>query len=118
VDFGVFTKKTWDYGDDEQGAYKNDSKPFLFSLYSKEKYPVKKAKNAIFCCRQRGPSFGYDIIIDNQPHLDNAFNFCTFPNSYNAKHDKNSTNTPCLFKPNDGIKFHINYIKVFQILGF
>jgi hypothetical protein len=74
---------------------------------------VKKTENAIFCCRQIGPSFVYDIVIDNQPHLDNAFNFCTFPNSYNAKHDKNSTNAPCLFKPNDGIKFHINYIKVF-----
>lgn len=116
--FGGFTTQTWNYDANEKGVYKKDPKAFLFSLFTKQKFPVIKSETAIFCSRHRGPSFGNDIVIDKQPHLDDSLNYCTFPNSYNSKNDKKSFSGLYLFKPDDGIKFFINDIEVFQILDY
>ncbi len=68
--FGGFTAVSWESGR-SPGIYKSDPNAFIFSLTNKDNRPVKikvkssQHKYAIFCDPRYGPTFGCDIIIEN-----------------------------------------------------
>ena len=77
---GGFTSISWD----SSGAYKNDTKAFVFSLDRKKMYKApSNGSNAIYCNNSYGPTFGagHDLYVANGCNS-NTNSYCNFPYSY------------------------------------
>jgi hypothetical protein len=66
--FGGFTSVSWE--SPANGKFKSDANAFIFSLTNKESQPLKmkidphEHHRAIFCSSYYGPTFGQDIILE------------------------------------------------------
>jgi len=80
--FGGYTEQPWS----GHGAYKSDSKSFIFSLVNKLNRPLKikwSKNNGIFCNQIYGPTFGggHDIYITDKSNT-NSSNHSNLGHSY------------------------------------
>ena len=117
--FGGFTSFSWNQ-ERNYGAWKDDSKTFIFSISNPSNQPIKfKYKNngkSIYCDNEYGPCFGRgrDIHISNNPnenegsysYLGHSFEGCPFENG-----TKESNRFLC-----GSFYFKVQEIEVFQLL--
>ena len=107
IKFGGFTS----VGFNSNSYYTKDDKAFLFSLDKNKIYNIKKGRDAIYCCKDYGPSFTGTSL----------FNIFIYQNIFKSKQNTSTAKDNCYeinddYELNNGkLYFFIKNLEIYQV---
>ena len=105
--FGGYTPLSFKSDD----SYGNDKNSFIFSLNRKEKYIKNNSSNSIWCYKNYGPCFSYDLeFVEGKIHL---VKFCRY--DYETPSTFFNEKERCL-KNEDNSNLFLESLEIFQII--
>ena len=111
--FGGFTSVQWTSS--TSGEYKDDPNAFLFSLDKQKIYSYKNDKNAIYCYKDYGPTFGSSCDIHIYQHGIQEKHLYTNESSSSCSYNYNGDNN-ALSEDGKGSYINATDYEVFQVI--
>jgi hypothetical protein len=115
--FGGYTTVSWESS--TNGKFKSDANAFIFSLTNNDNKPVKmnidphEHHGAIFCSSYYGPTFGQDIILEENFNT-SMYSYSSLGGTYKHPKYEYGTNEARTFLAGS-FKFQLDEIEVYQI---
>ena len=106
--FGGYTQLQFKSND----SYGDDKNSFIFSLNRKEKYPKTTRSGSIWCYKNYGPCFSYDLeFVEGKINIVkfNRYNY-DIPSPFFKDKDK------CLKNKNNSSEYYLDSLEIFQII--